>query len=55
MDAAHMDAAQLQDQLRARAFLHDDPEKAYLAGVRDAVAVLTSDTAEADGEQAETA
>ena len=52
-----MDVAALQDQLRARAFLHDDPD-AYLAGVKDAVSVLTEDvevrTPGAD-ERAETA
>ena len=37
-----MDVVALQDQLRARAFLHDDPD-AYLAGVKDAVSVLIDD------------
>ena len=32
----------LHDELRRRAFLHDDPE-AYLAGVDDALETLTSD------------
>ncbi len=37
-----MDVAHLHDQLRQRAFLHDDPD-AYLAGVDDALTVLTDD------------
>ena len=35
-----MDVTDLQEQLAQRAFLHDDPD-AYLAGVRDALGVLT--------------
>ena len=38
-----MDVTRLQDQLAQRAFLHDDPD-AYLAGVRDALNVVTDDT-----------
>ena len=34
-----MNTADLQDQLRQRAFLHDDPD-AYLAGVDDALHLL---------------
>lgn len=34
-----MDTAELQQQLRRRAFLHDDPD-AYLAGVDDALHLL---------------
>ena len=34
-----MDAALVHEQLRQRAFLHDDPD-AYLAGVDDALAVV---------------
>ena len=34
-----MDAATVHEQLRQRAFLHDDPE-AYLAGVDDALAIV---------------
>ncbi len=37
-----MDVGNLHDQLQQRAFLHDDPD-AYLAGVDDALAVLTDD------------
>ena len=36
-----MDVTQVHDQLRQRAFLHSDPD-AYLAGVDDALAVVTS-------------
>lgn len=52
-----MDVVALQEQLRARAFLHDDPD-AYLAGVRDAVSVLADDAevrSPGAQEQAETA
>ena len=52
-----MDVVALQDQLRARAFLHDDPE-AYLAGVHDAVSVLADELeirAPGEDEKAETA
>lgn len=42
-----MNVAAVQDQLRARAFLHDDPD-AYLAGVKDAVTVLV-EQAEVEG------
>lgn len=35
-----MELADLKDQLQQRAFLHDDPD-AYLAGVKDALSVLT--------------
>ena len=52
-----MDVVALQDQLRARAFLHDDPD-AYLAGVHDAVSVLTDEVevrTSATDEKAETA
>ena len=48
-----MDITQLQDQLRDRAFLHDDPE-AYLAGVHDAVTVIAEDVTVTD-EKADTA
>ena len=34
-----MDAATVHEQLRQRAFLHDDPD-AYLAGVDDALAIV---------------
>lgn len=37
-----MDVELLPDELRRRAFLHDDPD-AYLAGVNDALQTLTSD------------
>ena len=36
-----MDVTQLHDQLKQRAFLFADPD-AYLAGVDDALAVVTS-------------
>ena len=37
----NMDVTQVHDQLKQRAFLHSDPD-AYLAGVDDALAVVTS-------------
>ena len=48
-----MDSAALQEQLRQRAFLHNDPD-AYLAGVRDALQLLADDLVvdEADVEHA---
>lgn len=42
-----MNAANLPDQLVERAFLHNDPD-AYLAGVNDAVRLLSDDEAPAD-------
>jgi hypothetical protein len=50
-----MNVAQLQDQLRQRAFLHDDPD-AYLAGVDDALTVLNEEMVDLpQDESAETA
>jgi hypothetical protein len=46
-----MHVAELQDRLAQRAFLHDDPE-AYLAGVSDALAVV-SDAADDVEDQTE--
>ena len=37
-----MNVEVVHDELRQRAFLHDDPE-AYMAGVNDALAVLAGD------------
>lgn len=42
-----MDVANLHEQLRQRAFLHDDPD-AYLAGVDDALAVVNDPQALVD-------
>jgi hypothetical protein len=39
-----MNAAELHDQLRQRAFLHDDPE-AYLAGVDDVLHLIDAEAA----------
>lgn len=49
-----MDVAHLQEELRGRAFLYDDPETAYLAGVRDAVAALAEEPELAEEDQAGT-
>ena len=40
-----MDAVNVHEQLRQRAFLHDDPD-AYLAGVNDALAVINEEPVE---------